>query len=70
MEETSPGLLGALAAAAAALGLPGEGRRKLPLMGEKGLGYLGLFPLSLGDIFGEGFITWCLCLVYDLQETV
>ena len=65
MEETSPGLLGALAAAAAEAGLPGEGRRKLPLMGEKGLGYLGLFPLSLGDIFDAGLITWYLCYAND-----
>ena len=31
-------------------GLLGDGRRKLPLMGEKGLGNLG-FSLSLGDIW-------------------
>ena len=31
-------------------GLLGDGRRKLPLIGEKGLGNLG-FSLSLGDIW-------------------
>ena len=54
-----------LAEALAAVGLlPGEGRRKLPLMGEKGLGYLGLFPLSFGDSFGSGFYTWWMCMCY------